>query len=78
VSRTADGDNFRQLVFYALLLEQAEPLLKPQVFALEFIGERGEDPISRQFSISEQEKDDLRGLIREVWAKIVALDFTGL
>ncbi len=76
VSRTGDGDNFRQLVFYSLLLEQAEPMLVPQAFCLEFIGERGEDPISRQFQILQQEKDDLKSLIREVWAKILALDFT--
>ncbi len=76
VSRTSDGDNFRQLVFYSLLLEQAEPMLVPQTFSLEFIGERGEDPISRQFQILQQEKDDLKSLIREVWGKILALDFT--
>lgn len=78
VSRTADGANFRQLVFYALLLEQAEPLLTPQAFCLEYIGERAEDPISRQFSVSDQEKDSLRKLIKDVWQKIVALDFTPL
>ncbi len=79
VSRSGrDGANFRQLVFYALLLEIADPMLVPQVFTLEFIGERGEDPLAREFSVTEQEKDDLRALIRQVWAKIVALDFTPL
>lgn len=78
VSRTRDGDNFRQLVFYALLLEQAEPLLVPKAFSLEFIGERGEDPVARRFDVLESEKDDLRALIRQVWAKILALDFTPL
>lgn len=79
VSRSGrEGANFRQLVFYALLLEIADPLLVPQAFRLDFIGERGEDPISREFTVSEQEKDDLRALIRQVWAKIVALDFTEL
>jgi ATP-dependent exoDNAse (exonuclease V) beta subunit len=78
VSRTEEGDYFRQLVFYALLLEQSEPLLAPQAFILEFIGERDEDPITREFSVTEQEKEDLRSLIRDVWAKIIALDFTPL
>ncbi|MSR67482.1 ATP-dependent helicase [Candidatus Peribacteria bacterium] len=78
VSRTRDGDNFRQLVFYALLLEQAEPMLVPVTFSLEFIGERGEEPAFRQFSILETEKEDLRSLIRQVWSKILALDFTPL
>lgn len=76
VSRTEDGQYFRQLVFYAVLLELAEPLLVPQSFALEFIGERGEEPIRRPFSITDAEKDDMRGLIRDVWKKISALDFT--
>jgi DNA helicase II / ATP-dependent DNA helicase PcrA len=79
VSRAGrEGDYFRQIVFYALLLEQAEPLLRPQAFVLSFVGERGEEPIDRSFSVTEQEKDDLRSLIREVWAKVTALDFTPL
>lgn len=78
ISRTSDGANFRQLVFYALLLEQAEPLLTPQAFCLEYIGERGDEPISRQFSVTDQEKDSLRVLIHDVWKKIIALDFTPL
>jgi hypothetical protein len=78
VSRTREGDNFRQLVFYSLLLEQAEPLLVPQAFALEFIGERGDEPVCRQFQVTEQEKNDLRALVGAVWAKIQALDFTKL
>ncbi|TSC58112.1 MAG: DNA helicase II / ATP-dependent DNA helicase PcrA [Candidatus Peregrinibacteria bacterium Greene0416_19] len=78
VSRGDDGDYFRQLAFYALLLEQADPLLQPQAFVLDFIGERGEDPIQRSFVVSGAEKDDLRTLIRDVWAKIQALEFTPL
>lgn len=78
VSRTSDGDYFRQLVFYSILLEQAEPLLVPQSFALEFIGERGEEPIRRDFRVSEAEKDSLRALIKDVWAKIQHLDFSPL
>jgi hypothetical protein len=78
VSRTEDGDYFRQLVFYALLLEQAEPLLVPQVFSIEFIGEREEEPALRQFEVTDAEKQSLRTLIGDVWKKIQALDFTAL
>jgi hypothetical protein len=79
VSRSGrEGAYFRQLVFYALLVEIADPMLVPQAFSLEFIGERGEDPTTRQFSVTQAEKDDLRALIRQVWDKIIALDFTPL
>lgn len=78
VSRTEDGANFRQLTFYAMLLERADPLLKPEAFALEFLGERGENAIRRSFVISEDEKKDLQKLVADVWAKVVALDFTPL
>ncbi len=76
VSRDSEGSYFRQLVFYALLIEQAEPLLVPQVFRLAFIGERGEEPIYRDFTISDAEKENLKSLIKEVWNKIQNLDFT--
>ncbi len=78
VSRTKDGANFRQLVFYALLLEKSDPLLKPEAFVLEFLGERGEECVRRSFTVTEAEKEDLRGVIRQVWAKIQAHDFTPL
>ena len=78
VSKTSEGSIFRQMAFYALLMEEAEPLLVPQAYSIEFIGERGEDPVTRQFPVTEKEKDDLRKLIRAVWAKITALDFTPL
>lgn len=78
VSRTDEGQNFRQLVFYAILLEAADPLIKPQSFALEFVGERGEDPERLEVIVTDDEKKALRTLIKEVWAKIEALDFTPL
>jgi DNA helicase II / ATP-dependent DNA helicase PcrA len=78
ISRGDAGRNFRQLVFYSLLLELSEPMLVPQAFCLEFIGERGEDPVRREFAVTASEKDDLKALIKAVWAKIVALDFTPL
>lgn len=76
VSRNSGGENFRQLAFYALLLEHADPLLKPESFALEFIGERGEHPVTRSFAITEAEKAELRALIGDVWKKITDLDFS--
>ena len=73
-----DGDYFRQLTFYALLLEHAHIPLEPRAFTLDFIGEREEDPIERSFVITGQEKKDLRKVIADVWRKITALDFTEL
>lgn len=78
VSRTEEGGHFRQLAFYAVLLEQADPLLSPRAFVLEYIGERGEHPTSRSFTVSDAERDDLKNLIHDVWAKISALDFSPL
>ena len=73
-----EGDYFRQLVFYALLLEHAHIPLEPRAFVLEFVGEREEEPVERSFVIAEQEKHDLQKIIRDVWRKITALDFTEL
>ncbi len=78
ISRSEEGSHFRQLTFYALLLEQAEPLLKPESFVLDYIGERGENPLQRSFTIKSDEKEDLQKLIRDVWAKILQLDFTNI
>lgn len=76
VSHTEQGSHFRQLAFYAVLLEQAEPLLTPREFVLEYIGERGEHPVTRSFVVDDREREDMKKLIRSVWAKIVAQDFT--
>ncbi len=65
-------------MFYALLLERADPLLKPEAFVLEFLGERGKECVTRSVPVTEAEKNDLQGLIRQVWDKIIALDFTSL
>ncbi len=78
VSRTQEGQYFRQLAFYSVLLELAEPMLIPQSFVLEFIGERGEEPLQRPFSITDAEKDAIKSLIRSVWKKITDLDFTSI
>lgn len=73
-----EGDYFRQLTFYALLLEHAHIPLEPRSFILDFVGEREEEPLERSFVITEQEKKDLQKLIRDVWRKVTALDFTPL
>ena len=78
VARVDDGGHFRQLAFYAVLLEKAEPLLQPCEFLLEYIGERGEDPVTRTFTISDQEKESMRTLIKDVWHKVSSLDFTSI
>ncbi len=65
-----------QLTFYALLLEKALPMLKPQAFVLDFVGERDAEPIQRSFVITESQKTDLAKTIDAVWKKVVALDFT--
>jgi DNA helicase-2/ATP-dependent DNA helicase PcrA len=67
---------FRQLVFYALLLEHGMPFYEPMALTLDFIGEGGEHPVERTFQITEADKEELRKLIETVWAKIINLDFT--
>ena len=71
-----DGDYFRQLVFYALLIEHADTALQPNVFILDFIGEGDYAPIQRKFTVSEAEKEEVRTMIRAVWDKVQNLDFT--
>jgi len=73
-----DGDYFRQLVFYSLLLEHGHTLLKPKAFILDFVGEGTDEPIQRIFQISETDKAELRTIVRDVWAKVLNLDFTPL
>lgn len=77
-SQIREGDYFRQLAFYSVLLEQGDPLLQPAAYVLDFIGERGEHPIQRSFTVSEAEKEEVRQLIKQVWAKVQALDFSPL
>jgi len=73
-----DGDYFRQLVFYSLLMEQGQPLLRPRAYVLDFVGERADHPVFRSFAITEAEKASLRALVEAVWQKILALDFSPL
>ncbi|MDD5623592.1 MAG: ATP-dependent DNA helicase [Candidatus Peribacteraceae bacterium] len=73
-----DGDYYRQLVFYALLLEEKGALLTPREFVLDFIGEGSEHSVQRSFQIPAAEISELKKLVTAVWAKITALDFTPL
>ncbi|OGJ55948.1 hypothetical protein A3D88_00940 [Candidatus Peribacteria bacterium RIFCSPHIGHO2_02_FULL_52_16] len=73
-----EGSKFRQLAFYALLMEHGTPHLEAATFTLDFIGEGAEHPIQRTFAISAEEKADLQKKIKDVWKKILALDFSRL
>ena len=73
-----DGDYFRQLTFYALLMEHANIPLLPKAFILDFIGEGSDEPIQRKFTVSEHDKEELRKIIRAVWQKLQNLDFITL
>lgn len=73
-----EGDYFRQLAFYALLLEQKNLPIEPQEFVLEFIGEGTEHPVTRAFSITQSELNDLKKVVKEMWGRIIVLDFTPL
>ena len=67
----------RQIVFYALLIEESGALLlDPEEFRLEFLGDRANGPKTVAFAVTEAEKRELRALIGRVWEKIVALDFS--
>ena len=68
----------RQLVFYDLLVRHGYAMIEPKEFRLEFVGEGEHAPISRSYTISQQECDELQTLIEQVLAKILALDFTPL
>ncbi|MDD5026436.1 MAG: ATP-dependent DNA helicase [Candidatus Peribacteraceae bacterium] len=73
-----EGDYFRQLEFYALLLEEKNSPLKPESYVLDFIGEGTDHPVRRAFQISSSELADLKKIVKAVWAKIMALEFTRL
>lgn len=73
-----EGDYFRQLAFYSLLLENGAAILKPQYYILDFIGEGSEHPVERVFEVTEAEKKELGEVVEAVWQKITNLDFTAL
>ena len=71
-----DYGYFRQLVFYGVLIEAGYGMLQPKEYILDFVGESELDPIQRRFTVSEQDKIELKQVIEAVWTKILALDFT--
>lgn len=73
-----DGGYFRQLAFYSILMEQGMPLYEPIAYVLDFIGEGTDHPIERRFTVSDEEKQELKDIITRVWEKILNLDFTPL
>ena len=73
-----DGDYWRQLVFYDLLIASKGLPIHPQEFVLDFVGERTEHPVERRFTVTESDRRELTSLIEAVWTKIQALDFTPL
>jgi hypothetical protein len=54
------------------------PILTPQSFSLDFIGEGSEHPVLRQYQISQQDKKELMEKVEAVWKKVMNLDFTKL
>ena len=80
--RTADAVNkdeglYRQLVFYKLLCDTSPGFThEASVFALDFIGNEKSGRSLIEFEIPEKDVAELKELIRAVWGKIQALDFT--
>src|SRR3989338_2675363 len=70
-------DLFRQLTFYKMLCD-ADPrfIHEAKHFTLDFIGNENEARREISFEITQQEVSELKALIKQVWAKITALDFT--
>jgi DNA helicase-2/ATP-dependent DNA helicase PcrA len=72
------GDYFRQLVFYSLLV-RLSPKLKYQVRqgVIEFVAPsaRLNTFVTKRFDITPTAISDLEKIIKEVYAKIIALDF---
>ena len=73
-----NGDLYRQLVFYKLLIESSAQTagFTAEELSLEFIGERNEEPKRLTFSIPSSDISELKDLIKRVWQKIQNLDFT--
>ncbi|MDB4979114.1 MAG: helicase / ATP-dependent helicase PcrA [Candidatus Peribacteria bacterium] len=77
-SQIRDSNVYRQLTFYSLLIEIGNPFIQPYAFVLDFVGGGAEHPIERIFQIPAEDREELKKLIRTVWAKIMVLDFTPL
>ena len=74
-----DDGLFRQLVFYKLLCDLSPSFSHTAtVFTLDFVGNEKEGRRLIDFEVTEQEVNELKELIKNVWKKIVTLDFTKL
>lgn len=74
------GSTYRQLVFYKLLSDLSPDFggYEATEFSLDFIGEGENNPRRLIFEIPQKEVEELKDVIKRVWAKIIALDFTPL
>ncbi|HLC75931.1 MAG TPA: ATP-dependent DNA helicase [Candidatus Peribacterales bacterium] len=74
-----DEGLFRQLVFYKLLCDLSPSFSHTAtLFTLDFLGNEKEGRRLIDFEITAEEAAELTELIKKVWGKIVALDFTPL
>jgi len=72
-----DPNLFRQLIFYKLLSDLSPSFSHTAtVFTFDFVGNEKEGRRLIDFEVTEQEVEELKELIKNVWKKIVALDFT--
>ena len=72
-------DLFRQLVFYKIICDCDPKFIhEATVFSLDFIGNDKEARKEINVEITQQEVEELKALIKKVWAKITVLDFTAL
>lgn len=74
-----DEKYFRQLVFYKILCDLDQKFAyDAEVFSFDFVGNDREERRVIDLQITQQEVQELKELIRKVWAKITALDFSPL
>lgn len=75
----ADEGLFHQLVFYKILADRSASFMHDAVlFTFDFLGSDTEEPSTIDVEVTNDDVVALEDLIRRVWAKIVALDFTPL
>ena len=69
---------FRQLVFYKMLCDSDPKFIHDAtLFTLDFIGKEDQTRREIDVEITQQEVEDLKVLIKEVWGKIQRLEFGG-
>ncbi len=74
--KKADGI-FRQLVFYKLLCDHSPSFTHDAtIFTLDFLGDEKNGRSVIEFEITEKDVRELMEVIREVWGRITALNFT--